>query len=136
MSPEVTSGSWFERLKRLLKLAGVRMGDFIWLDQGHCDSVQLELKRGNILIRGHLTLASEHAGLKDTYDRLIAALTPTIPRAAEAVGLSAVAEGQPLRVGYTLDLAANPEKAKELPPLTLLPEVTTQPTSRATTLQG
>ena len=135
MKPEVTSGRWFARLMRLLELAGLREGDFFWLDQGWVNSVQLKVRRADILLRGALTLLGENAGLADTYNILIEALTPTIPQAEDAVGLSTVAEGQRLRLGFTLDLASNPEAAKELPPLTLLAEVTTQPTSRATTLR-
>ena len=136
MSPEVTSGWWFERLKHLLELAGVRTGDLFWLDQGWRNSAQLKVRKGNILLRGSQTVLGEHAGLADTYKLLIDDLSPSIPGAADAVGLSTVAEGHKLRVGFTINLAANPEAAKGLPPLTLLPEVTTQPTSRATTLQG
>ena len=136
MKPEVGSGRWFTRLLRLRELAGLRIGDFFLLDQGWVDSVQLKIRRAEILIRGSLTLRGEHAGLADTCNALIADLTPTIPHAKDAVGLSAVAEGHRLRLGFTLDLAKDPTAAKWLPPLVLLPDVTTQPTSRATTLQG
>lgn len=48
LSPEITSGGWFAWIKAFLHEAGLQVGSFFGLSQGHVMSAQLELAHGEV----------------------------------------------------------------------------------------
>ena len=98
--PEISSAGWFGWWKELLIDAGLPVGFLFWLDQGHRWSVQVELIRGELLLRGARTRNGKNAGLADTYDVITDYLSriPGLDRIRDMIGISLVDAKSPLRL--------------------------------------
>jgi hypothetical protein len=108
--PEISSGAWFGWWKAFLIDAGLQVGFLFWLNQGFRWSVQIEMVRGEILLRGMKTRDNKNAGLADTYEVITTFLgrLPGLQGIRNMIGLSTVSAESPLRLSQVLHLVVQP----------------------------
>lgn len=126
---------WFAQIRAALIKAGVQPADLTFMNQGYQHSIELDMKTGNMLIRGVEDVEGRHAGLAESCETVRSGLEQCVPNVRQVSCISTTAADSLLRYVHVLDLAGDPESAKHLPCLTLRRRVTTSE-SRGTAIDS